>query len=64
VTGGSFSLPEVKRLLVTLAAAKPGGRIAEAGTSYGECAEEVARALAPGSSFVTCEVDPERAAKA
>jgi predicted O-methyltransferase YrrM len=64
VTAGSYSIPEVKRLLAVLVTAKPGGRIAEAGSSWGEGAEAIAAALGPGSTFVTCEVDPERAAAA
>jgi predicted O-methyltransferase YrrM len=64
VTAGSYSIPEVKRLLAALVAAKPAGRIAEAGTSWGEGAEAIAAALGPGASFVTCEADPERAAAA
>ncbi|HET8607868.1 MAG TPA: hypothetical protein VFL66_12680 [Gaiellaceae bacterium] len=64
MTAGAYSIPEVQRLLATLVAAKPAGRIAEAGTSWGDGAEAIAAALGPGASFVTCEADPERAAAA
>jgi predicted O-methyltransferase YrrM len=64
MTDGASSIPEVKRLLATLVASKPGGRIGEAGSSYGEAAEAIARALAPGATFVTCELDSARAAAA
>ncbi|MGZ4352044.1 MAG: class I SAM-dependent methyltransferase [Gaiellaceae bacterium] len=64
MTAGAYSIPEVKRLLAALVAAKPEGRIAEAGASYGEGAEAIAAALGPRASFVTCESDPERAAAA
>jgi predicted O-methyltransferase YrrM len=64
VTAGSYSIPEVKRLLAMLAAAKPAGRIAEAGTSWGESAEAIAAAMGPGATLVTCEADPGRAAAA
>lgn len=64
MTDGAYSLPEVKRLLATLAAAKPGGRIAEAGASWGDGAVAIAQALRDGATLVTCELDPERAAVA
>ena len=35
MTGGGSSIPEVQRLLATLVASKPGGRIAEIGTAFG-----------------------------
>ena len=54
----------MKRLLAALAATKPGGRVAEAGASLGDGAAAIAEALPAGASFVTCEVDPERAAAA
>jgi predicted O-methyltransferase YrrM len=54
----------VQRLVATLVASKPGGRIAEIGTSYGDGAAAIAAALADGASFVTVEVDPQRAAAA
>jgi predicted O-methyltransferase YrrM len=64
VTAGAYSLPEVQRLVATLVAAKPGGRIGEIGTSYGDGAEAICAALAGGARFVTVEVDPRRAAAA
>jgi predicted O-methyltransferase YrrM len=64
LTDGSYSIPEVQRLVATLVASKPGGRIAEIGTSYGDGAEAIASALPAGATFVTVEVDPERAAAA
>jgi predicted O-methyltransferase YrrM len=64
VTAGAYSIPEVQRLVATLVAAKPGGKIAEIGTSYGDGAVAIVGALAGGASFVTVEVDPERAAAA
>ncbi len=64
MTAGAYSIPEVQRLLATLVASKPGGRIAEIGTSYGDGAQAIAAALQEGASFVTVELDPERAAHA
>jgi predicted O-methyltransferase YrrM len=60
VTGGGSSIPEIQRLLAALAAAKPGGRIAEAGTAFGEGAKAIAASLATGASLVTVESDPDR----
>jgi predicted O-methyltransferase YrrM len=54
----------VQRLVATLVASKPGGRIAGIGTSYGDGAQAIAAALAGGASFVTVELDPERAERA
>jgi predicted O-methyltransferase YrrM len=64
MTGGAYSIPEVQRLVATLVASKPHGRIAEIGTSYGDGAAAIVAALPPGTSFVTVEVDSERAAQA
>ena len=64
MTAGAFSIPEVQRLVATLVASKPGGRIAEIGTSYGDGAQAIAAALQGGASFVTVELDPARAAAA
>jgi predicted O-methyltransferase YrrM len=61
LTAGAYSIPEVQRLVATLVASKPGGRIAEIGTSYGDGAEAVAGALVGGATFVTVEIDAERA---
>ena len=64
MTGGAYSIAEVQRLVATLVASKPGGRIAELGTSYGDGARAIVAALPPGATFVTAEIDPERAAQA
>jgi predicted O-methyltransferase YrrM len=64
VTAGAYSIPEVQQLVATLVASKPGGRIAEIGTSYGDGAKAIAAALPQGTSFVTVEIDPVRAGQA
>ena len=64
MTAGAYSIPEVQQLVATLVASKPGGRIAEIGTSYGEGAKAILAALPHGTSFVTVEVDPKRAEQA
>jgi predicted O-methyltransferase YrrM len=64
VTAGAYSIAEVQRLVATLVASKPNGRIAEIGTSYGDGAAAIAAALGPGATFVTVEVDAVRAAQA
>ena len=64
MTAGAYSILEVQRLVATLVASKPGGRIAELGTSYGEGAKAIVAALSGGATFVTVELDPERAALA
>jgi predicted O-methyltransferase YrrM len=64
MTAGAYSIPEVQRLVAALVASKPGGRIAEIGTSYGDGAAAIVAALPAGASFVTVELDPERAATA
>jgi predicted O-methyltransferase YrrM len=58
------SLDEVGRLLATLTAARPGGRIGEVGTGAGVGAAWIASALAGGAIFVTVELDEARAAAA
>jgi predicted O-methyltransferase YrrM len=60
MTAGGSSIPEVQILLATLAASKPGGRVAEIGTAYGEGAKAIIEGLAEGSTFVTVEPDTER----
>ena len=55
MTGGGSSIPEVRRLLATLAT---GRRCAEAGTAFGEGAAALASSA---SSVVTVELDPQRA---
>jgi len=64
VTGGAYSIPEVQRLVATLVASKPGGRIAELGTSYGDGAKAIVAALPAGATFVTVELDPDRVTRA
>ena len=64
MTAGAYSIPEVQRLVATLVASKPNGKVAEIGTSYGDGAKEIVAALPHGASFVTVELDPERAARA
>jgi predicted O-methyltransferase YrrM len=64
MTGGGSSIPEVQRLLATLVASKPAGRIAEIGTAFGEGARAIVAALGAEASFVTVEPDPSRYAQA
>jgi len=64
VTAGAYSIPEVQRLLATLVASKPGGRVAEIGTAYGEGARAIVDALPADATFVTVEIDRKRAANA
>jgi predicted O-methyltransferase YrrM len=64
MTGGAYSIPEVQRLVATLVASKPNGKVAEIGTSYGDGAKAIVAALPGGATFVTVELDPERAAQA
>lgn len=64
MTAGGSSIPGVQRLLAVLAAAKPGGRVAEIGTAFGEGALAIAGALPTDATFVTVEPDPERYAAA
>ena len=60
MTAGGSSTPEVRRLLATLVAAKPGGRIAELGTAFGEGALAMVVALPADATLVTVEADEER----
>src|SRR4051812_20103715 len=64
MTAGGSSIPEVQRLLATLVTSRPGGRIAEIGTAFGEGAAAMAAALPPDATFVTVEPDAERFAAA
>jgi predicted O-methyltransferase YrrM len=64
MTAGGSSIPEVQRLLAALVAAKPGGRVAEIGTAFGEGAVAIAGALPADATFVTVEPDGERFAVA
>ena len=62
MTAGAFSIPEVQRLVATLVASKPGGRIAEIGTSYGEGdATREALLLDPRLTATEILVTPETA---
>lgn len=56
------SIAEVGRLLAALAASRPRGRLAEIGTGTGFGSAWIASALGAEASFVTVEVDDERAA--
>lgn len=60
----SSCAPEVGRLLHVLAGQHREGCIAEIGTGCGVGAAWIASALAPGVSFVTVELNPERAGAA
>jgi predicted O-methyltransferase YrrM len=64
VTAGGSSIAEVQRLLAALVASKPGGRVAEMGTAFGEGARAIVGALGAGATFVTVEPDPDRYALA
>ena len=55
MTGGGSSIPEVRRLLATLAT---GRRCAEAGTAYGDGAAAMA---STATAVVTVEKEPDRA---
>jgi predicted O-methyltransferase YrrM len=55
------SIREVGRLLATLAASRPDGRLAEIGTGTGVGAAWIVSALGPDASFVTAEADDDRA---
>ncbi|HSC73787.1 MAG TPA: class I SAM-dependent methyltransferase [Gaiellaceae bacterium] len=46
--------------MTALAAAKPGGRIAEIGTAFGEGTKAIIAGLTAGSTLVTVEPDPDR----
>ena len=58
------SIPEIGRLLAVLVAARPQGRFAEIGTGCGVGSAWVVDALGPEASFVTVELDDDRAAAA
>ena len=60
MTDGGSSIAAVQRLLATLVAAKPGGRIVELGTALGECAAAMLAELSPNATLVTVESDPAR----
>jgi predicted O-methyltransferase YrrM len=56
--------PEQGRLLSVLAAGRTGGRIGETGTGCGVGLAWMIEATDPGTSFVSIEIDPDRAAAA
>jgi len=56
------SIREVGRLLGALAASRPNARLAEIGTGTGCGAAWIASLMGPEASFMTVEVDDERAA--
>lgn len=56
------SIPEIGRLLAVLAASRPRGRLAEIGTGTGVGSAWVASAMGEEASFVTVEIDDDRAA--
>jgi predicted O-methyltransferase YrrM len=58
------SIPEVGRLLATLAAARPRGRLGEIGTGTGVGAAWIVSTMGPEASFVTAEADDDRATAA
>jgi predicted O-methyltransferase YrrM len=58
----SSCIPEMGHLLRTLAAAKPAGRLAEAGTGCGVGTAWMESALTNDSSLLSVEIDEERAA--
>jgi len=58
------SIPEIGRLLALLAAARPSGRFAEIGTGVGVGSAWVVDALGPEATFLTVELDADRAAAA
>lgn len=60
MTDGGSSIPAVQRLLATLVATKPGGRVAELGTAFGEGASAMLAELDAAATFVTVEADAER----
>ncbi|NUR57457.1 MAG: transferase [Catenulispora sp.] len=64
-TGFAWScIPEVGRLLMLAAAAKPAGVIAESGTGVGVGAAWLHAGLGEHASLVTVEQEPDRAARA
>ena len=60
MTAGGSSIAEVQQLLAVLVASKPGGKIAEIGTAFGEGAKAIVNALPTDATFVTVEPDGER----
>jgi predicted O-methyltransferase YrrM len=60
----SACIPAVGRLLQSLAAARPGGRLGELGTGAGVGTAWLASGMQPGASLTSVEIDLERAAAA
>lgn len=58
----SSALPEMGYLLKILAASKPGGRLAEAGTAYGVGTAWLLSGMTGRASLVTAEMDSEKTA--
>jgi predicted O-methyltransferase YrrM len=58
------SIREVGRLLSVVVAARPAGRFAEIGTGTGVGSAWIVDSLGPDATFVTVELDPDRAAAA
>jgi len=58
------SIPEIGRLVAVLVAERPRGRFAEIGTGVGVGSAWVVDALGPEATFVTVELDADRAAAA
>jgi predicted O-methyltransferase YrrM len=56
--------PELGRLLASVAASKPGGRIAESGTGFGVGTAWLRSGMAGGATLVTVEHDAQRAGEA
>ena len=58
------SIPEIGRLLAVLVAARPRGRFAEIGTGVGVGSAWIVEAMDTEATFVTVELDEDRAAAA
>lgn len=61
-TGPSTCLPEVGRLLLTLAAARPGGRIVEIGTGVGVGTAWLASGMRADAMLLSVEINTELSA--
>ena len=57
----SACIPQVGKLLATLAASRPGGRFAEHGTGAGIGTAWITSAMSPNSSLISAEIDPDLA---
>ncbi len=58
------SIREIGRLLAVLVTQRPHGRLAEIGTGTGVGSAWIVDSLSPGATFVTVELDPDRASAA